>query len=172
MSGPGQSRAAVIVEFGEAAAEQGGLVMVELDDQLNRDDAGGQKSGFYPGDDVYVLLHHSSDLRVANVAVSSGSVTYVGRVTRSREQSYTFDHRGDVKQLGFVPSGRPAGVWFGPDGQVSLDGWELVAGRVPSIGTVSLPFSARLYRVSHPAGLVLGEDQEYLVRLVFGMEAV
>lgn len=171
MSGPGESKAAVIVEFGEAAAETGGLVAVELCNQLNLDDEGKAKSTFYPGQDAYVILHHSSDLRVAEVSISSGSVSYEGRVTRTSEQAYAFDHRDDVKQLGHIPAAMPRGVWFGPDGRLELDGLNLSAGRVPSIGKVSFPFSARLYKVSHPAGLELGEGQDYQVRLVFGMGA-
>jgi len=66
--------ATVVVEFGHGV-DSGALVVVELDEVLNLDLDGNEKTSFSPGDTPYFLVHHDSSVRIGAIKSSAGMVS-------------------------------------------------------------------------------------------------
>jgi hypothetical protein len=161
--------ATIVIKFGESAADSSALALVELDDSRNVDAAGEVKSSFAPGDVVYFLVHHASELRIGSVVPTDGYVVNMGRTQFARKSQQLFAD-GEAVSLSYLPAGGVAPTWYGRTSALTQNGQQLVAVDPPVIGDLSFTIDAALYRLQTPS-VTLAEEQTYPVAVVVTMEA-
>ena len=164
--------ATVVVEFGEGA-DDGALVVVELDDAVNLDVDGKVKTSFYPGDRPGFIIHFDDTaLRVGEIRCSSGMVTGGIMVSRSRTQQVQFASPGSAVDLPHIPAGGVSVAWYGRSPTLSQDGRRLTAsGDLPAIGEASYSIRCLAYTLVPPPLSLVG-DATWPVLVVVTMEAV
>lgn len=162
--------ATIVVEFG-AGADTSAFVAVELDETLNLDADGNERSQFSPGDEAWFWVQHDSALRIGAIECTSGMVVDSGPARRQRSQECTWTGE-DAVELAHIPAAMPVLTWYGHIGQgLVLDGRSLtVAGNAPCTCDAVIPIDVHLYRFVPPP-LELAAEQNYRVVIVITMEA-
>lgn len=160
----------LVVEFG-AGADSAAFVAMELDETLNLDDEGNEKTGFAAGDEVWFWLQHADTLRIDRIASTSGMVVDCGVVRRSRNQELTFTSTDSV-ELSHIPANNPSYTWCGNEGAgLARNNRSVsVSGNTPCTCDAVIPIDVHLYRFIPPP-LELADDQTYRVVIVAYMEA-
>lgn len=162
--------ATVVVQFGDGA-DSSALVVVELDEVMNVDLNGEEKTSFVPGDIPYLLVHHDATVRIGQVACSSGMVSPVAMVSRERSQQLQWPDAADSQELPHLPAGVVSWKWYGNVPLITRDGRTLTAsGAIPAIGEASYAIDCHQYRLIPPV-LELAADESYPVLIVITMEA-
>lgn len=163
--------ATVVVEFGEGA-DDGALVVVELDDTANLDADGKVKTSFHPGDRPGFIVHYDeAALRVGEIRCSSGMVTGGTMVSRSRSQQVQFASADAAVDLPHIPAGGVSVAWYGHSPILSQDGRRVTAsGDLPAIGEASYSIRCLAYTLIPPP-LSLSDDETWPVLVVVTMEA-
>lgn len=154
----------------DGAADSGLLATAFLDDTRNLDDSGQTQTQFAPGDAPYFLVHLDPALSIRQVACSSGSVRYLGMVTREATvEQLDVDADGDTTDLEYIPSGEPVPAWYGNSPTVTRDGRTLTfTGALPAAGRATYPYRAHSYQYLPPP---LEPTQEWRTRIVIHVEA-
>lgn len=159
--------ATIVVQFGQDASSQA-LVKIELDEQMNVDADGNEKTSFQPGDTPYFLVHHDSTLRVQKVECSSGMVQSFGTVGRARTQRAQWVNT-DAVELEYEVSD-PSFEWFGNDAIPTVVGRSMTpTGAVPAICDISMMVSFEQFKLIPPE-LTLSEGDDWPVLVVVTME--
>jgi len=164
--------ATIIVEFG-VGVDSGALVVVELDEAMNLDQNGEEKTSFNPGDVPYFLVHHDASVRIGAVRSSSGMVSGGTVVSRERSQQMQWVKADDQQDLPHVPANTPVWQWWGNVPQINRDGRTVTASGtgIPAIGEATYIIEARQYQLTPPP-MELADDDTYPVLIVIYMEAV
>lgn len=163
--------ATIVVEFGQGA-DSSAFVAVELDETLNLDSDGAEKTQFVPGDEVWFWLQFDETaLRLDRVACTSGMVVAAGLASRTRTQELTWTG-DDGQELSHIPSATPSLKWYGAVGSgLSRDSRKLtVTGNTPCTADATIPISVRLYRYVPPP-MSLSGDETWRSVIVIYMEA-
>jgi hypothetical protein len=166
------TQATIIASFGEEAAAENYHVVIELDDQLNKDSDGDVKTTFNPGNEVYFLVQHDSRVRINSIKSSKGQVQALGSVTRTRTKNILFAEAGEEQQFGYL--GSSSVEWLGNTaGIVDYDGINLraVGGNFPAMGRVSKSTTFSSYKLVADVP-TLSEDEDYPIGVVVYMEAL
>jgi len=163
--------ATVVVEFGHGV-DSGALVLIELDEVMNLDLNGEEKTSFNPGDTPYFLVHHDSSVRIGSIKSSAGMVSGGNAVSRARSQQMQFTNIEDSQDLPHIPAGALAWTWWGNDPVIDQDGRTLKATgtKIPAIGEVSYSIQASQYNLTPPP-MTLTDDETYPILIVIYMEA-
>jgi hypothetical protein len=161
--------ATLVIQFGEGA-DASALAVVELDDSRNLDAAGEVRTSFYPGDQVFFLVHHAPTLRIGSVVPTAGSVFPQGQQSFSRTVQQLFADTEPVS-LSHLPAGGVTAAWYGRSTSLAQAEHQLTAADPPAIGELSYSFSGQLYRLQTPV-VELSEDDSYPVAIVVTLEAV
>jgi hypothetical protein len=160
----GQALGTIILNFADAAAS-GALVVVEMDDDLNRDGAGEVKTSYFPGDQPCFLVHHDATVRIKSTSMSSGFLAYQGLVYRARTNQMQFATDTDAQETPHIPISVSAS-WYGRSPSLAVDGRKLTASEAPSIGDVTHSFMAHSYRITPPEINISGEEKYYILTVV------
>jgi len=163
--------ATIVVEFGQGV-DSGALVVVELDEEMNLDLDGEEKTTFFPEDTPYFLVHHDASVRIGAVRSSSGMVSGGGVVSRERSQQMQWPTADDQQDLPHIPASEPTWKWWGNMPVISRDGRAVTASgsSLPAIGEVSYTIETHQYQLFPPA-MDLEEEETYPVLVVITMEA-
>ena len=163
--------ATIVVEFGEGV-DSTALVVVELDDAVNRDSEGKPTSSFHPGDEPGFVVHYDpAALRIDRVKCSSGMVIDNGPVSRVRKQQVQFVVPGKPVSLPHIPASGVSVDWYGNAPTISQAGRQLTAsGILPAIGQANYSINCHAYRLAPPP-MSLAENESYPVLIVVYMEA-
>ncbi|MBV5328486.1 MAG: hypothetical protein JZU65_12775 [Chlorobium sp.] len=164
--------ATVVVEFG-TGADSSALVVIELDETMNLDGDGEEKTSFSPGDQPYFLVHHDTSVRIGSVKCSSGMVTGGNSVPRERSQQVQFAAAEEAQELSHIPSGGIGWTWYGNAPAITQTGKSLVAATedsLPAIGEAKYTMEARQYHLIPPV-ITLADDETWPVLIVVYMEA-
>jgi len=163
--------ATVVVEFGHGV-DSGALVLVELDEAMNLDLDGAEKTSFSPGDTPYFLVHHDYSVQISDIKSSSGMVSGGTIVSRDRSQQMQFTNIEDSQELPHIPAGALAWTWWGNDPVIDQDGRTLKAtgAKIPAIGEVSYSIQAKQYKLTPPP-MTLTDDETYPILIVISMAA-
>lgn len=162
----------IVVEFGEGA-DSSAFVAVELDETLNKNADGSEKSQWYPGDQVWFWLQYDEAvLRLDRIVSTSGMVVAAGEVSRTREQALTWTVADDPVELSHQPSGPVSLHYYGRAGTgMRQEGRQIrMAGGVPCTADATLPLRVLLYRYVPPP-MTLAEDQTWRSVIVVYLEA-
>jgi hypothetical protein len=163
--------ATVVVEFG-TGADSSALVVVELDDEMNKNSKGEEITTFEPGMLAYFLVHYDTSLLyIGSVKSSSGGVTGGSLVSRSRKQQLSFTQVDEGQDLPHIPSGSVSYEWYGNAPSVTANGRNLKADFVPAICDATYSIGAKQYCLIPPEMSLVG-DEQYPVLIVITMEAV
>lgn len=171
----------IVLDFGDDVSDDS-FVIVELDDQGNTDSEGNVITSFRPEEEARFIVHYDpAELQIANVVCSSGVVSGGGETVRTRSQAVQFVNTTDKVQLSYIPEGGNVDfTWYAEHGgnspaidvTVEYQTKYMVAfAPVPAIGTAAYDIWCRAYTLAPPTGLVLEEDETYLVLCVVKMEA-
>jgi hypothetical protein len=158
----------IVVKFGDDVSSNA-LFVVELDEEMNRDGQGEVKSQFYPGDQVWLLMHYDSNLVIKDVRTTSGDIVRQGTVTRSHTEETLFADADTPVELPHNPYGGLGASWFGRSSALSVSGRQVTAESTPCIGNVTHSFLAELWMYTPPP-LSLVADQEYPAAIVVYVE--
>ena len=163
--------ATIVVEFGEGA-DSTALVVVELDDAVNKDADGKTTSSFHPGDEPGFVVHYDpAALRIDWVRASSGMIVDNGEVSRVRKQRVQLTAPGKPVTLPHIPAAGVSVDWFGNAPTISQAGRQVTAsGSLPAIGEAAYTISCHAYRLAPPP-LELADNQRYPVLVVVYMES-
>jgi hypothetical protein len=165
----GKALGTIILDFADTNAGNA-FIVLELDDELNKDSAGEVKTSFYPGDNVYFRIHHDDTVRIKSSAQSSGTVVSFGSVRRTSTQQMSFPTLNDEPETSHIPISISP-VWYGRVPILSIDGRKLKANNVPAIGEITHDFYAWSYRITPPP-LVLSGDEKYYILTVITLESI
>lgn len=162
--------ATIVVQFG-AGADSSAFVAIELDETLNIDETGAEKTQFAAGDEVWWWLQHDTSLRVGSIAATSGMVVDCGQARRQRKQEMTWVGT-DAVELSHIPAANPSYTWYGNEGSNMVrDGRSVsVTHTLPCTADAVIPIDVQLYRFVPPP-LQLADDATYRVVVVVTMEA-
>lgn len=163
MSGP-----TIVVSFGEAVSSDA-LFVVELDDTLNMDGEGNVKTSFFPGDNVYFLMHYDANLAIKSIETTSGMVDRQGSVVRQNLMEIFFQSTDDEHDLPHNPSSHPTGTFDGRQSVLTRKGRKVKAVSTPCIGDISYSYVADLAMYIPPA-ITLEEDEQYMVGIVINVD--
>lgn len=167
----------IVIQFNGGSGASGDyLIVAELDDILNIDDNGDQKSSFSPGDKPFIRFHSSTNIRVDSVVSTDGGVLTLGGISRSRDESWLFASRDPEKrdevQLPVVPGGT-AVTYSGRQGayvtKAGIGGQVTIIGDVtkaPFLMNMTINYSATSYQLVPPA-LNLDDEETYTIYVVF-----
>lgn len=160
----------LVVEFGEGA-DSSAFVALELDETLNLDEDGEEKTRFDPGDEVWFWVQHADTLQIDRIAATSGMVVDCGVVRRERLQELTFTGT-DAIELSHLPAANPSYTWYGNVGAgLARSGRSVsVSGNTPCTCDATIPIDVHLYRFVAPA-LTLADEATYRVVIVVYLEA-
>ena len=163
--------ATIVVEFGEGA-DSTALVVVELDEAVNRDSEGKPTTSFRPGDEPGFVVHYDqAALRIDRVKSSSGMIVDNGRASRERKQQVRFTAQGKPITLPHIPASGVSVDWYGNAPTISQAGRQVTAsGSLPAIGEAAYNIACHAYRLVPPK-LSLAENQNYPVLVVVYMES-
>ena len=163
--------ATVVVEFGDGV-DSSALVVVELDDAVNRDADGKPNSSFHPGDEPGFVVHYDpAALRIDRVRCSSGMIVDNGRVSRARKQRVQFTGPGKPVSLSHIPASGVSVSWYGNASTISQAGRQVTAaGTLPAIGEAAYTINCHAYRLVPPP-LILAENETYPILVVVYMES-
>lgn len=168
----------IVVEFG---VESDYLSNVKLDPILNTttDSEGNEveKTSFQPTDKVYISAHFSDNVVVNSVVATDGAVVQQDMVSRTENASVLFASRDELNPDEYETPVIPSSVGVTYSGRVgslsesltSLGGKVFTAdvANTPFLAEFVMGFSARIYKLDPPSGLVLEEDETYTVHVVF-----
>ena len=162
--------ATIVVEFGEGA-DSTALVVVELDDAVNRDSEGKAITSFHPGDEPGFVVHYDpAALRIDRVKASSGMIVDNGRASRERKQQVRFTGPGKPITLPHIPASGVSVDWYGNAPTISqADRQITAAGSLPAIGEAAYNIACHAYRLVPPP-LSLAENESYPILVVIYME--
>jgi len=163
--------ATIVVEFGQGV-DSGALVVVELDEVMNLDLDGEEKTSFSPGDTPYFLVHHDQTVRIQSIKSSSGMVSGGNIVTRDRNQQVQWVKDGEKQDLSYTPANSPTWKWWGNTPTTTRDGRTVTVSEpgIPAIGEVSYVIETKQYQLTPPP-MDLEEDETYPVLIVIYLEA-
>ncbi len=154
------------VTFGASAAAASAAnatMTAEIDSRSDGLNAG--KTSFLPGDSVYFLVYMSSNVQVASIVASAGTVSPAGRVTVQKNEDIQFQNT-DTASLSFPASSIVSQTWMGADlGQLTqTDAGNIKAGSSGvAVCRVTLNCPAQAYVLSSPATLNGLTDYSILV---------
>jgi hypothetical protein len=165
---------ALVVNFGESAASDSGSITVEWDDSLNVDDAGEVKTNFVPGDELYLLVHHGSDVDIVGVKSSSGTVSGGGAVSLTRTQEIGWGSIDDKQNLNYTPMGCIKYKWFGRSGAGAsvVDKVITMAGSFPCLALVEYVARFLRYRLQTQKVTLTGDETYPFLVYVYYRETV
>ena len=167
----------LVVDFGASDSGQA-AAFLELDDTRNLDDDGSAKSQFYPGEQVWIRLHHDSGYTPVAASATDGGADLVDTVTITVTEELYFeqplqeDGSGEVS-LKYRPAGGLSVVWQGNQGvglQYSGQTAWITSG-APCLAQVSYPVTFVRILYTPPAlELAEGDQRQIMVRAT--LEAV
>ncbi len=138
--------ASTIIVNPAAAGQAGNNLLIFLDDFLNVDAAGEVITSFAPGDRIYFLVQVLAGLVLEDVRCSDGSLSHLGNVTRQQTDRLNIAEDTDSVSLSKIPHGGLTPVWYGNEGDVSLNENELtVRGPLPAVVDMSYSYRAISY---------------------------
>lgn len=193
----------MIVPFGESAVGAGGGIIAEWDDTMNVVVAGtilgrftigaklyfvvitgtkidivegkDVKPNFYPGDQVYLLLHADPSLvRIVDVKATSGTISAVGQAVLSRSEELGFASADEVQELHYLPADSPAFSWFGNVGRLPVQlgrQVQLSSGVFPCLAKVSYSVGFSRYLLRTPQ-LSLEKDDTFPIQVYVYYEEI
>ena len=162
----------IVVKFGESvsAADQA-LFVVELDNELNVDSEGEVKSQFFPGDEIFFLMHYDhSKMVVKAIKNTDGAVVVMGEVGRSKTEEMLFEASDAPVELQHTPSSGPSAKWYGRTSALTRDGRSVTAASTPCLGDITYSYTATSAKLIPPA-LTLAADEEFPIAIVIYVEA-
>lgn len=165
----------IVVKFGESvsSADQN-LFVVELDDELNTETVDGKqqvKNQFYPGDEIYFLMHYDhAKLVVKAIKTTDGQVVVMGQVCRSKTNEMLFEAPDEPLELQHTPSSGLSAEWYGRTSVLTRSGRSVTAASTPCIGDLTYTYMATSCKLVPPA-LTLAVDEEYPIAIVIYVEA-
>ena len=159
-----------VTQFGKGA-DSSAFVVMELDETLNLDADGNEKTTWSPGDEIWFWIQHDASLVIDRVVATSGMVVDCGSARRSRSQALIFTSTDSV-ELSHIPAKNPTYTWYGNQGSgLSRNGRSVsVSGNTPCTCDVEIPIDVHLYRFV-PPDLELGSEETYRVAIVAYLEA-
>jgi hypothetical protein len=160
--------ATLIVQFG-SSADNGDLVVMELDDSRNLDANGEVKSSFAPGDAVYFLLHHAPTLTLGSMVATAGYIVPMGTARFERVVDQQLFVNTEPISVTHLPAGGVGVSWYGRESATTQSTNQLTATDPPAIGVLTYQFDALLYRLQTP-GVVLADNETFPVAVVATME--
>ena len=167
--------ATIVLEFGDGAPSDA-LVIVELDDVVNKNTDGSDKTSFSLNDKPGFIVHYdTSALRIGSVKASSGMIVDSGNVSRSRTAQISLSSVNNKQTLSYIPSGGVNWKWYGNVANISQSIRELIAtgGSIPAIGDISFSINARAYLLYPPTiSGGLRPDETWPILVVIYMEGV
>ncbi len=176
--------ASLVVEFGEGVNEETANVKVEFDQLRIADLYGEEKTQFAPGEEVWFLVHHDSDLAIEWVKPTSGTVNQGSDVARERLQQLLFTPKILAIDLEYIPSGQPVTEFYGNTAALgSVDGRRLplvdydtlrVADYVPSWlpAVCDAAYDVRFLSYRFVPGPIELEDEEDIYPVVIVVKVV
>lgn len=161
----------IIVKFGASVAADQVLFVVELDNTLNIDSAGEVKTQFFPGDEIFFLMHYDpAKLTVQAIKTTAGQVVLHGQVIRSNTLEELFTAPDEPILLPHMPSGEISVQWFGRTSSLVRSGRSVTAADTPCLGNITYPYTATLAKLIPPP-LSLAADEEFPIAVVIYVEA-
>lgn len=151
--------------------------IAELDDTLNVDDEGEEKTSFHSQEEAYVRLHLSSNVEVYDYKVSSGSISSEGSDTRTLTEEVEFDSEDEngptTHTVSVVPNSTSVS-YFGNSGSYETETNEVSGqltysgdtSKVPFVAEFTHSYSVNIYKVTLPE-VELEEDDSYPVLVTF-----
>lgn len=158
------SKATLTIVF-EGEADASALAIAKPDDQLNKDAKGETKTQFGASDRPYFIVHLDESLRISQVKCSSGSVRYLGQVTREASMdTMDADVEGDSIDLEFNPVSALQATWYGNVPTVSMAGRKATfSGALPATGEGRYSYRCYSYQYMPPP---LAPSQKWRSRIV------
>ena len=168
------SKAVLKIEFAGAAAASGLHMAAIADFERNVETVDGkrqEKTAFHPGDQFYFLVQHDPRLVIQRVASSWGTVQALGQVSRPHSQEIELREAADTPELSYLPAGTVHLRWYGNSLLLDQVGRSLSyrSGPLPALAQATYSSHWSSYRLV-PAGLSLGQDEEWPVLIVAYME--
>jgi len=165
-----------VVSFGTGAEVDSGDTSLVLDDFATEEYYGEDKSGFNPGDTVWVLAYLDSQYTFVDCKISSGSLTNKGTVTRTVTEEVQIpvlyaNSDGNVTSLQYKPKSDVSFSWYGNSPNIVMDenNIKAVSGVVPAIGEASYKTTPLQFQIVPPA-MSLSEDEVYKILMVIYVE--
>lgn len=157
---------ALVVSFGESVTSDSGSITVEWDDSLNVDGDGEVKTSFVPGDELYLLVHHGSDVELVGVKTTSGSISGGDRVNLVREDEFGWGSIDDEETLSYTPTGSLRYTWYGRvgTGAALVDKVLTMDGSFPCLARVSYPAIFLRYKLQ-TTKVTLEEEETWPLRV-------
>ena len=163
------------VTFGSGSASDP-FAVLELDDTLNIDADGQVITTFGEGQPIWFVLHVQPGYVPSLAYQTDGMITYCGPATRARTmEGAVWTPENLSVELSHYPAGGVAADWQGNSINLAA-----VSGRTLAAADVELSLMARanlsyainchLYRFDPPAGLVLGDDESYIIDAMITLE--
>jgi len=164
------------VAFGQGSSTSDPFAVPELDDTLNLDADGEPKTTFGKDETIWFLLHIEPGYAPDQAYQTDGMITYCGPVTRSRTmEGALWTPENLAVELSHYPAGDVAVDWQGNEIALApVSGRSLAAVDDPltvmARGNLTYAVNFHLYRFDPPAGLVLGEDEDYAIDAMITLE--
>ena len=157
----------IVVNFGDDA-DSDAVYKIGLDAQLNGNDAdGNEKTSFYAGDNVHILVQLPTGYVIDRITYTSGEVINNGVVSRSDNEERKFFPDDSGESLSWWPSGNASGSkFYGRECSFTTTDDDVVSLDPPVIADISYSFNAFSLTIIHPTGLVVEEDDSWPIGVV------
>ena len=165
------------VTFGQGPSEGEPFYVPELDDILNIDADGEVKTTFVETDTIWFVLHLEPGYVPAIAYQTDGMVTYCGPVTRSRTMEGAVWTPEDLSvELPHYPAGEVVSEWQGNEITLAPVRGRTLASLADDLSIMAradltYTINCHLYRFDPPAGLVVPEEEDYIIDIMITLEA-
>lgn len=152
-----------VVRLGETVSgDEPVLWDLNVDHEKHPDGNGGARTSFSKGDDIYLLAHHASEIKIVRlVDTTGGDLLRLGEVTRTGTVRLSWASDDDIKDLPHLPSGPVKAKWYGRAGVLEPDGRSLTATGTPCLADVSYPYKAVQYRFRPSADISVIPGEQF-----------
>ena len=163
------------VTFGSGSASDP-FAVLELDDTLNLDADGQVITTFAEGQTIWFVLHVQPGYVPSLAYQTDGMITYCGPVTRARTmEGAVWSPENLSVELSHYPVGGVAADWQGNSIALAPVSDRTMAAVDTALSlmaraNLSYAISCHLYRFDPPSGLVLGENESYIIDAMITLE--
>lgn len=171
------------VEFNGSGAEVEHVAIANVDDVLNVNSDGSEKTSFGSGESVYITLHLSSNISLSAIRLThpDATIELVESATRTLKEQWFFTGIALGNETVHTTSVVPSSIglnFFGNTGSPSQTTQEVGVvevkandfSNVPYIADVSIQYTVVVYKLTLPEVTLIDDDDSYPVGVVFYVE--
>lgn len=170
----GEMLATIVLKYEDGTDAVSSDCIIELDEVLNVDEDGNEKTSFIIGDNAYILAKPADDVRITRVVSTCGDISSFGMVSRDREMEALFveyNSENSKPTLSYKSSGGISVDWVGNVGgsiKYDLDdlSMDISSGEIPCMGNITISVSFYSFMLEP----VVLDRESYNIYVVFYLE--